>query len=390
MSGAVAAEQPSLNRERHIRYWLRCLKTFLPNGYTSQDSNRMMLAAFTLISLDLLGAHGKMSSEERIGHVEWIYRCQLQSGGFRAFPGATQDSVWEPASLAGTFFALSCLLALRDDLRGVDRVACFEWLARLQLPDGSFGELLDPNSNPVGGHDLRYCYFAVLTRYIIRGRDDHGSPEIDIQALLRFISLSQTYEGGFGQAPGLEAHAGTTFCAVGSIHLLVDQEDLPRDTLKKLGMLLDQSPTVIPWLLRMQTSKLDEDETSSQAKEDEVLPRTALLSSDNVTLQSETLAETPPELPTAGFCGRCNKAADTCYSFWAGAALHVCPFHLTPSRCILTTIIAPWCRPSDRPHRKSTISARADAAPHWWLWKATWPAARLETLCDIHSSSADG
>lgn len=32
----------------------------------------------------------------------------------------------------------------------------------------------------------------------------------------------------------------------------------------------------------------------------------------------------PEELECAGFNGRCNKVADTCYSFWVGGTLAVC------------------------------------------------------------------
>ena len=77
-----------LNKERHIKYWLRCLKSLLPTLYTPYDANRMMLAAFILSALDLLSAlHEYTTPDERAGYIEWIYSCQHPDGGFRAFIG---------------------------------------------------------------------------------------------------------------------------------------------------------------------------------------------------------------------------------------------------------------------------------------------------------------
>ncbi|KAI7315749.1 hypothetical protein KC315_g10971, partial [Hortaea werneckii] len=80
--------QPHLDKARHIKYWTRCLKTFLPHQYTSNDSNRMYLAYFIISALDLLGALKTVPSEqERQDHINWVYRCQHPNGGFRMWPG---------------------------------------------------------------------------------------------------------------------------------------------------------------------------------------------------------------------------------------------------------------------------------------------------------------
>ena len=44
-----------------------------------------------------------------------------------------------------------------------------------------------------------------------------------------FIAMCQTYEGGFGGYPGVEAHGGYTFCAVAALAILdrIDLIDVP-------------------------------------------------------------------------------------------------------------------------------------------------------------------
>lgn len=196
-----------LNRERQTKYFLRCLKTFLPSAYTSTDSNRMTLAFFVLASLDLLGAletsAGVVSQSERSQYIDWLYNCQLQTGGFRGFPGTdfshevprTEDNgVWDPANVPATFFALVSLLLLKDDLSRVRRTECLKWLRKLQRPDGSFGEVLGKSEQIEGAVDLRFCCCAAGIRYILRGRDQaylRDIEDIDVEALERYVDSCQ-------------------------------------------------------------------------------------------------------------------------------------------------------------------------------------------------------
>src|SRR5579871_3979238 len=48
-------ERPGFDKDRHINYWQRCLKSLLPNDYTSTDSSRVLLGFFILSALDILG-----------------------------------------------------------------------------------------------------------------------------------------------------------------------------------------------------------------------------------------------------------------------------------------------------------------------------------------------
>lgn len=87
--------------------------------------------------------------------------------------------------------------------------------------------------------------------------------------------------------------------------------------------------TLVGWLASRQTSDLgegedgeDEDDSISQEG-----PPTQASGSGSLKDRASTLPCITPiagdTIPCAGFNGRCNKVADTCYSFWNGATLLV-------------------------------------------------------------------
>ena len=175
--------ETTLLREQHVKYWLRCSKTFLPEAYTGNDSSRVTLAFFVVAALDLLDLlDSKIESVEREGWINWVYSCQLTSGGFRGFTGTKfgddirnrHNEHWDPASVPATFFALATLLILGDDLSRVRRKECLLWLRKVQRGNGSFGETLGEDERIEGSSDLRFCCCAAGIRYILRGRR-HGS-----------------------------------------------------------------------------------------------------------------------------------------------------------------------------------------------------------------------
>lgn len=177
-----------------------------------------------------------------------------------------------------TYTALASLLILGDDLSRIDKRAIVEGLKELQLPNGSFMAVLDSES------DMRFVYCAAATCYMIQ--DWSG---MDIEKAVDFILRSwvsinlgkcvqikyrinfnfQSYEGAFAQTPGNEAHGGSTFCAIASLHLL----NILKDVLSK-----KQIDTLRRWCVLKQST---------------------------------------------GFQGRPGKAPDTCYSFWIGATLKI-------------------------------------------------------------------
>lgn len=196
-------------KERHIKYFLRCLRTLLPHQYTSGDSGRILLAFFIIAGLDLLGVlKTSTTPEERQRYIDWLYHCQHPSGGIRGFSGTIfvdsnenennkrtrENEAWDPANLPATFLALEMLLLLGDDLGRLDRKGCLIWLRKLQRENGSFGETLGVDEQIEGGSDLRFCYCAAGIRYLLRGsrqKDVPGVEDIDTAELVAFIESSQ-------------------------------------------------------------------------------------------------------------------------------------------------------------------------------------------------------
>jgi geranylgeranyl transferase type-1 subunit beta len=176
--------------------------TYLPNAYQGNDANRMMLSFFILSSMDLLNClDSSLTEEDRQRHINWVYLCQHTDGGFRGFPGGDlgqlrneENSVWDPANVPATFFALAILAVLRDDFSRVKRRECLSWLAKMQRPDGSFGETLGLGGKIEGGLDPRFGYTAMGIRAILRGRDKgvmDDVPDVDIDAFVECIRQSQ-------------------------------------------------------------------------------------------------------------------------------------------------------------------------------------------------------
>ncbi|KAL9638349.1 MAG: hypothetical protein Q9204_001537 [Flavoplaca sp. TL-2023a] len=332
------------NKSTHIRYFLRCLKTFLPTAYTSNDSQRMTLAFFVLCGIDLLGAlDTNITADERAGYVDWIYGCQHPHGGFRGFTGAnlgeerTMDNeYWDPANIAATYFALASLAILGDDLTRVNRAPCLRWLKRLQLSDGTFGEALGPGGEADGGRDMRFCYCAVIIRWILAG-ETRDEEDIDVDGLVRFIEASQTYEGGFANGPFHEAHAGWTYCAIAALSIL---GKLPVPVKRRRPVQLwpshESVERMLGWLVNLQTSLLQEEDLSMSDTTQAVaqldidngaqqtpVEATQVMSPDDPLTDGVGAEPLYDELQWAGLTGRCNKVADTCYTFWAGGSLSI-------------------------------------------------------------------
>lgn len=193
----MSSETATFHKERHVKYWLRCLKTVLPNGYQSADSSRLSLGFFTLAALDLLDVlDTHLTPIERQGYIDSIYHCQLPTGGFRSSPvhdlgdrGCQENACWDPPTIPMTFFALQSLLILGDDLSRVRRSDTLQWLPKLQRPDGGFGELLGPGEHIEGSNDLRFCCCAAGIRHVLRGQYPvQGLPDINTELLASYIA----------------------------------------------------------------------------------------------------------------------------------------------------------------------------------------------------------
>ncbi|XP_045216275.2 geranylgeranyl transferase type-1 subunit beta-like [Mercenaria mercenaria] len=263
-------------REKHIKFFQRCLQ-ILPARYSSLDTSRMTIAFFAISGLDMLNALDTLEKDKK-NIIDWIYSLQVLPNiqesnmnhcGFRGCSsmGNPYDSKqakdsgipYDGAHIAMTYTALATLLILGDDLSNVNREVILVALRNLQLQDGSFRPVCEPSEN-----DMRFVYCASCICYMLN--DWSG---MDVDKAVGYIKNSLSYEGGVGQGPYLEAHGGSTFCAVASLVLM---------------------------------NKLDSALTDREVK---CLKRWCIFRQQS------------------GFQGRPNKPIDTCYSFWVGATLQL-------------------------------------------------------------------
>ncbi|KAF3906054.1 hypothetical protein ABW21_db0207203 [Orbilia brochopaga] len=324
---ASSPARAALNRDRNIRYWLRCLRTLLPTAYTSNDLNRTSLAFFCVNSLHILGELGRLTTDaERTSWIAWLYGCQHPRGGFRASPGTDLGSllsdanvIWDPATLPGTFFSLITLLALGDDLTQVRRVETLRWLPTLQRPDGSFAEMhtsTDGESEATAVRDPRFSYLAAAIRWILRGEEgslEEEVPDVDVDMAVRFLQSIEAYDGGFGGRVGSESHAGHTFCVIAALALFDRLHPPPISTSTSSPPPIYGLPhpsETIGWLVSRQQPLTPKPADS-----------TSLSEYHTATHLSPLPPPFPPPASHNGFNGRANKRTDTCYSFWVIASL---------------------------------------------------------------------
>ncbi|KAF2789265.1 geranylgeranyl transferase type I beta subunit [Melanomma pulvis-pyrius CBS 109.77] len=342
--GSVAGDQSTLNYARHINYWRRNLKTFLPHHYTGNDSNRMTFALFILSALDLLGdLQAALSAEERQGYIEWVYHCQLPEGCFRATPGTdfgssrnAENKIWDPAHVPGTYFALLILALLGDDLKRVKRREILLWLTKVQRPDGSFGETVGENGQVEGGNDPRFGYMGTGIRWILRGHAEgpvDGVPDIDVDSFVECVRRSETYDGGITEAAFHEAHAGFAACAINALYFVnrLPLPSTPSQTSDSRPRGVSNLPLTLHWLASRQTLTLEhedamdtlgyETDTSAACHDSHSFVKLKSYPSTAGVQSFQDLPKSQSELQWVGLNGRCNKIADTCYAFWVSTPL---------------------------------------------------------------------
>ncbi|KAJ4311839.1 geranylgeranyl transferase type-1 subunit beta [Neodidymelliopsis sp. IMI 364377] len=336
--------ESEFNYPRHIKYWRRNLKTFLPHYYTGNDANRMTLALFTVSALDILGdLDGALSAEERQGHIDWVYSCQLPEGGFRPWPGSDigkrrndANKLWDPAHVPGTFFALLTLVVLGDDLEKVKRREILQWLIKMQKPEGGFGETLGVDDRIHGGNDSRFGYMATAIRWILRG-DLEGPcgdvPDIRVDDFVKCVREAESYDGGISEAPYHEAHAGFTSCAIAALQFVnrlpLQGSQPPDGRVRGVTNLQD----TLRWLASRQTATLEEDDgidtfddetdTANTCHDAHSFVKVSSLPTISMKSTVESQPKTNFDLVWIGMNGRCNKIADTCYAYWVSAPLQI-------------------------------------------------------------------
>ena len=306
------------DKPRHIKYWKRCA-TLLPEQYTTGDGSRLSLGFFIVAALDLLDALDTViTAEERQSWIKWIYSLQVDSGGFRGFPGTNlgdrrsrTNAHWDMANLHQTFLGLVTLVMLGDDLKRVSRTACLQWVRSLAREHGGFGEMVGEGGIVLGKDDLRSVYCAVGIVYVLASEGE-GAQWLDRESIVRHLANCQDVEGAFGQSCLREPHAGLNFCGVGALELL----DRIYGTSGKAqsvfaSPLLDLTANA-HWMLQRQTSWVNDTDSEDDESSDEA---------DDAARNDESSKE--QSAISVGFAGRSNKMADTCYCFWNGGALAI-------------------------------------------------------------------
>ncbi|KAJ3253874.1 hypothetical protein HK103_007674 [Boothiomyces macroporosus] len=193
------------------------------------------------------------------------YTSEIQSenvdGGYSGGRG-------QISHLATTYAAVNAIaiIGTTDAYESVDRKALYSFLMRVKQPDGSFKMHED------GEVDIRGSYCAINVAVLL----NMMTPEL-IEGVPEFIAKCQTYEGGLGSFPNVEAHGGYTYCGLAALTFLDKVHLLDVDA-------------ILDWTLARQ-------------------------------MQCE-----------GGFQGRVNKLVDGCYSFWQGGACALLELHLSKTK----------------------------------------------------------
>ena len=238
--------RPRLMRERHVAYLMKGLGG-LGGSYVALDASRPWLCYWVLHGMDLLDA----LPEEKIDDcVATLAKCRSPTGGYGG--GPQQLAHCAPTYAASLAIAV---LGTRRAYESVDRKGLYAFLLSMKDPSGGF------RMHDDGEVDVRGTYTALAVAALFNVL----TPEL-AEGAAAYALRCQTYEGGFGGEPGVEAHGGYVFCALAALVILNATDAVDLDALER-------------WLARRQTRV------------------------------------------EGGFQGRTNKLVDGCYSFWQGGTL---------------------------------------------------------------------
>jgi geranylgeranyl transferase type-1 subunit beta len=159
----------------------------------------------------------------------------------------------------------------------LNRNAILKYVGKCQRENGSFAPQYHESIGPFGDQDPRYTYLACS---IVRVLNGDSSKCVNVKRAADFISSLTNYDGGLGDRPGSESHAGLIYCGIAG--------------LANLGAL-----DFVDW---NQTYKYL---ACRQIGETHI--GTGHWSSNDI----------------GAFNGRPNKPADSCYTFWTCASLSI-------------------------------------------------------------------
>ena len=207
---------PVLNRHKTINFLKRGLG-HLSEGYECLDASRPWLVYWIVHSLELLNE--PITEEDKSILVKFLAKCQDPDGGFAGGPG-------QLAHLAPTYAAVNSLVIIgtEEAYKIVDRSKMVEWMNRLRCDDGAFTMHVD------GELDIRGVYCALSAARLL----NIYSPEL-FHNTDQWLLRCQSYEGGFGGVPGMEAHGGYSFCGLAALMLMGKEKLCNLETLLLWG-----------------------------------------------------------------------------------------------------------------------------------------------------------
>lgn len=239
----------SLAKELHCEYLAKLIDKPLPAGFKSLDASKPWLVYWSVNGCALLGRDISL----------WSDAISKTIMSFQSATGGIGGGFYQLGHIAASYAAINSLALSGNESawKQLNRAHWYDWLMSLKRPDGSFsmcqGGETDPRST--------YCAFSIASLLGIL------TPEL-VENTAEYIKSCQTYEGGFANIPGGEAHGGYTFTAIATLCFLGDPAD--------------------------------------------VIPR--YVNIDNL-IRWLSLRQMEVE---GGFSGRTNKLVDACYSQWVG------------------------------------------------------------------------
>lgn len=251
-----------LNKETHQNYIMQQMNKFLPVDYSMLIpwvSSWMSNALYVILGRE------EFYKSLATGDLQKLHRIANQILNLQEKDTGISGGKDQLPNLGNTYAGLVLLRTL-NRLNEVDKEGIVKFIKEMRVHNG-FMMYKD------GEVDPRSIYCAVASYSILFSEEIMGDTQFNplstpegkeiFEGIYECLCKLQNYEGGFGAAPGEEAHGGYTYCAMGSIKIL-ECEFPNKDLLKK-------------WLL---------------SRQDPI---------------------------NSGFNGRTNKGVDSCYNFWIGA-----------------------------------------------------------------------
>lgn len=191
-------------RDEHCKYLTRFIEK-LPQSYECLDCSRPWNVYWILNAACCLNLTFPETIQNNI--IDFLVKCRNPNGGFGGGPG-------QYSHLAPTYAAVNslCIIGTERAYEAIDKESLINFIGSVRVADGSF-------QMHVGGEvDVRGAYCAISCAKLV-----NISEEIENELFkdtAKWVASCQTYEGGFGGAPDLEAHGGYAFCGVAALVML--------------------------------------------------------------------------------------------------------------------------------------------------------------------------